>query len=329
MTRETTVTIPENWASGYTEADKKMVANIIAWLVAEGRTRAWLYRTARVEKGTGSVLLAGSYGAAQGSSPTKHLTKLWQTLQAWVARSSIAEMPWVETSTARLVQAACNRARKYRTFAIITGHVGTGKTSALKHYAGNNANTVLVEADPHMSAGSLIDELIRALGVDASGKGKTVEKRYKALLAALAGTETLLILDEAENVHPKALHYLRRLRDKCGIGIVLAGREELYGLITPPVHAAGGEFDQIHSRAGFMPPTIRRITDDDMDALVEAFLGVEVAADVLARFRHWGRGCARMLVENLLPTVRDYGLAKHELSAPLVDEVARQVLNLK
>lgn len=329
MTDNKNITLPTQFAAGYNQHDCEQVAAILQFLAETGKSRAWLYRQARVEKGTGSTLLAGSYGAKHGSSPSAHLKKLADAIQTAKLRLDVSAMPWVPTSTARLVNAACNRARKYRTFAIITGHVGTGKTSALKHYAADNTNTVLVEADPNMSAGSLIDELIRATGTDTTGCGKTVEKRYKALMAALQHTDTLLVLDEAENVSDKALHYLRRLRDKCGIGVVLAGREELYGKITPPVHAASGEFDQIHSRAGFMPPVIRRITDADMDALVQAFFDEPIDDAVLARFRHWGKGCARMLVENLLPTVRDYGLAKNTLSAELVDEVARKVLNLK
>jgi hypothetical protein len=323
--------MPESYERGYSADDIAMLGVIVDFLNKHQKNRAWLFETARVDKGTGSLVINGKYGAERGSSPATHLKKLFDAVQTFTSRADITAMPWVETSTYKLVVAACNRARKYKTFAVITGHVGTGKTGSLKKYASAQANTVLIEADPLMSAGSLIDELIRATNTDTTGCGKTVEKRYKALMAALTNTETLIILDEAENVSDKALHYIRRLRDKCGIGIVLCGREELYGKITPPVHAAGGEFDQIHSRAGFMPATIRAITPDDADALVRAFFADidDINAATMARFRAWSKGCARMLVENLMPTVRDYGLTKHALSPELVDQVAKQVLNLK
>ena len=125
-------------------------------------------------------------------------------------------------------------------------------------------------------------------------------------------------------------HILRRIRDKAGVGIVLAGTEKLHALIAPE----HGEFDQIRSRVVFWLPVIKSIKREDADALAQAAFDMDgiadVPDDVLDALWSYSKGSARMLVENLIPAVRDYGLKQgHALEAALVHDIAQQVLNLQ
>ena len=121
---------------------------------------------------------------------------------------------------------------------------------------------------------------------------------------------------------------LHRIRDKANIGIVLAGTEKLTSLISP-MH---GEFDQIRSRVCLWPETIKTISRADADALAQSALDEqgELDAPVLDALWQYSKGSARMLMENLIPAVKDYGIGKGQaFGAELVHAIAQQVLNLK
>jgi DNA transposition AAA+ family ATPase len=152
-----------------------------------------------------------------------------------------------------------------------------------------------------------------------------MDDKFRAVVDALKGTNSLLIVDEAETLTPHQLHTLRRLRDLSNIGIVLAGTEYLTGLIKPE----RGQFDQIRSRCGFWPETIKGISAEDAAALVQSSLGTEdVADDVVARLYAYSRGSARMLVEGLLAAVKEFRKGR-TLDVKLVDAVAKQALCLQ
>jgi DNA transposition AAA+ family ATPase len=126
----------------------------------------------------------------------------------------------------------------------------------------------------------------------------------------------------------KCLHILRRIRDVAGVGIVLVGTEKLGALISP----THGEFDQIRSRVTIWPPTVTEIKREDADALAQAALDEqgELSGEVLDALWSYSKGSARMLTENLIPSIKDFGLAKgNELNAALVAAIAKQTLNLK
>ncbi|AXF86417.1 hypothetical protein DTO96_102171 [Ephemeroptericola cinctiostellae] len=126
----------------------------------------------------------------------------------------------------------------------------------------------------------------------------------------------------------RCLHELRRIRDMAGVGIVLAGTEKLSALIMPE----HGEFDQIRSRVCLWPKTITAISREDADALAQSSLDEQGELDkpVLDALWSYSKGSARMLMENLIPAIKDYGINKGEaLDESLVHDIAKQVLNLR
>ena len=236
------------------------------------------------------------------------------------------DTPFIPSSVTRLVWTGCNRARKYKKFSVVTAEVGTGKTRAIKEYAASHSNTVLIESDPNMSPAVFIEDVTTALMINP-GKGyQSKEKRYRLILEAVADRDVLLIVDEAETVNPNTLHFIRRIHDKGDIGVVLTGTPKLDVLIAPK----GGQFDQIRSRVQFWPELVRGVTREDADAVITSTfedLG-EIDPKVYSAIWHYSRGSMRVLVESLVPAIRDYGLKKHDLSADLVHAVAKDILSL-
>jgi len=306
------------FAQHYAAQDIELIARIRAWMAERSYSQAALARLARISGSSLNQILKGVYP----TPPGKLLASIESAMRNFDEGGTDASTP-VETSVYKLAFSACHMARRYRNFAVLTSFVGTGKTYALKRYTRANPNTWLIEATPTMTPQSLVRLLARtALGADPKG---SMDDKFRAVVDALRNTDSLLIVDEAETLTPHQLHTLRRLRDLANVGIVLAGTEWLTGLIKPE----RGQFDQIRSRCGFWPETVRCISLEDAAALVQANLGTEdVPDDVVARLYAYSRGSARMLVEGLLAALREYRRGR-ALDCNLVDAVAKQALCLQ
>lgn len=306
------------WPKHYTEGDIARIREIRVWMEDRRYSQANLARLSRISGSSLNQIIKGSYA----TSPSKLLTNVISAIRNFDSGSGDGGTP-VETSVYKLAFAACGMARRYRNFSVFTGFVGTGKTFALKRYARTHANTFLIEATPTMTPQSLVRLLSRTvLGLDAKG---SIDDKFRAVVKELANTDSLLIVDEAETLTPHQLHALRRLRDMANVGIVLAGTEYLTGLINPE----RGQFDQIRSRCGFWPETVRSISAEDAAALVQSHFGSEEVPDaVVSRLFAYSSGSARMLTEGLLAALSEFRKGR-DLDVKLVDAVAKQALCLQ
>ncbi|MCQ8116119.1 AAA family ATPase [Methylomonas rosea] len=307
-----------NYPQHYTPDDIGLIEQIKAWLTERDYKQAALARLARVSSSTLSQILGGSYA----TSPSKMLINVANAMRHADDTASDTLAP-VETSVFRLALTACQMARRYRNFAVLSAFVGTGKTFAVRHYQRTTPNTYLIEATPTMTVQSLIKLLARTVA-GYEGKG-SIDDKFQSVINSLRNTDSLLIVDEADTLTPHVLHTLRRLRDLANIGIVLAGTEHLTGLIRP----AHGQFDQIRSRTGFWPETVKAITADDAAALTQAAFGDEdVSDEVVKRLYAYSKGSARMLIEGLVAAITQFRNGR-DLSVALVDAVAKQALCLQ
>lgn len=305
----------------YTPQDLDKVRTITAWLREHDQSRAWLGKKTRISGSTISQVLNAKYA----SSPSAYLAQMLAVLQLESERLADGTPGYVEGSVHKLVFVVCDRTRKHRSMGALVGHVGVGKTRSLREHQTRRPQTLMVESNPQMTPGTLLVELLEQLGL-AVPPG--LDRKFQALVGALQGTNYLLLVDEAETINGVALHYLRRLHDKAGVGVVLAGTTRLIELIKPE----HGQFEQIRSRISMWPATIKTITRDDMDDMARSALtgdGVdEVPDEVLDALWDYCAGSARVLMRDLVPALRDYGLGKLPLSAKLVDSIASKVLFL-
>ena len=306
----------------YTEADLAAVATVLAELARLHKSRAWLARACRTSNTTVSQVLSGKYP----SPPTDLLARMIQVLTVETERMGDGTPGYIEGSIHKLVFVVCDRTRKHANFGVLVGNVGVGKTRTLREYVVRKPATVMIEANPQMTSGSLLTELLEQLH---SPVPAGLDRKFQSIVKALRGTMHLLIVDEAENLSAMALHYLRRIRDKAEIGIVLSGTSKL-NMLLKPEH---GQFDQIRSRVSMWPRTIEAITRDDMDDIARATLRdaasqpIDLSDEVLDTLWAYSRGSARVLTESLVPALRDYGINQGiPLSAKLIDSVARSVL---
>lgn len=306
----------------YTPQDLDGARAITNWLRDKEQSRSWLAKKTRISGSTISQVLNGKYV----SSPSAYLAQMLAVLQLESERLADGTPGYVEGSVHKLVFVVCDRTRKHRGMGAVVGNVGVGKTRTLRELQKRRPQTLMVEANPQMTPGALMTELLKQLDLVVP---PGLDLKFQALVDALKGTNYLLLIDEAETINGSALHYLRRLHDKAEVGVVLAGTTRLIVLIKPE----HGQFEQIRSRISMWPATIQTITRDDMDDMARvALVGehvAEVPDEVLDALWGYSGGSARVLMEHLVPALRDYGLGKLPLSTKLVDSIASKVLFLQ
>jgi hypothetical protein len=303
----------------YTEQDKAAANEIKAWLDTRSLPRSWLAKKAKISSSTVSQVLNTKYP----SSPTGYLEEMLAIIRLEAERLGDGTPGYVQGSVHKLVYVVCDRTRKHSNFGVVCGHVGVGKTRSLKQYWVDKPQTLLVESNPRMTAKSLLLELHAQLGIATA---TSIDHMFNNVVKALKDTNYLLIVDEAESLNDTALHYVRRIRDKAEIGVVLVGTEKLMQLLKPET----GQFDQIRSRVSMWPETVKGITRDDADAMAAEALQdwPEVTDSVLDTLWAYCAGSARMLMESLVPAIKDYGSGK-PLTATLVEAVATKVLFMR
>ena len=309
-------------AMKYSEADTEAaVRQITGWLKAsgKGRSKAALARIAGISPAAVSQILAGRYP----SDPSAHL----EAMTAAVCREDSrerdpAEIPYTETSVAKMVRSVIRRAHQDRDFGIFAGRVGVGKTVALRRYATDHPTTaILIEAYP--GAGAPVVLRLIAGAVNALITRRTVADTTAAIVETLRGSDRVILVDEAETLTPQALLHLRRISDAAGVGVVLAGTPGLMAL----VHDPDGKFGQITSRIGWWPPLCQSINASDAALLAAAYLGEDLAAETQKALWEACQGSARAL-RNLLRHARRRQ-AKHDetgLTAELIRRVDRHAM---
>ncbi len=129
-------------------------------------------------------------------------------------------------------------------FVQLTGEVGAGKSTicrALLEQLGNNFSTALI-LNPALDPEQLIKAVAREFGLDVRGldQVETLEELNMFLLRQLEqGRESVLIIDEAQNLSHQQLELIRMLSnletdDRKLLQIVLMGQPELRDKLNDP-----------------------------------------------------------------------------------------------
>jgi type II secretory pathway predicted ATPase ExeA len=226
--------------------------------------------------------------------------------------------------------------REKNGFVLLTGEVGTGKTTLLRHFLaqlGPETKTAVV-LYPALSAGDLFHSILEDLGVPFSGGTlrQAVQSLHAFLLDARArGLFVAVVIDEAQTLHPKVLEQLRLLsnleteRDKL-LTIVLCGQPELRALL------ARDDLRQLAQRIGVRAHLEPLTVDDSIDYVqhrlrVAGGTGDEVAPEAIRRMAALAGGVPRLL--NLLSDralLGAFALGQSRVSVELVERAGEETL---
>lgn len=204
------------------------------------------------------VLGRGTYGG--------DVEEVLRQVRSWLdgrdMRSGRPETPFVKTRIAAMISAVCTRARNMPTIGMVVTPSGYGKTAAFGDFAARaGAGCVYVQAGEMMStARGLLIELAMKLNVSMSRAWPSTEQVYREVRGRLAGmyaggsaASTLIIVDEATTLRPRAINMLRNLHDDpaCRPGVVLGDTWRMDAeMKNPRRRRITGGYEQLTSRAG-------------------------------------------------------------------------------
>jgi type II secretory pathway predicted ATPase ExeA len=190
-------------------------------------------------------------------------------------------------------------------FVLLTGEVGTGKTTLLHALRArlDGHTAVAFLANSLLPFDGILEYLLEDLGI--AKPGQTAARRLMALQTFLiererAGQSTVLILDEAQNLSVGTLEQIRLLSnfetaEHKLLQIVLAGQPELRARLDHP------ELRQLQQRIA-LRASIPPLTPEQTRDYVRSRLRVAGARDLglftdraLLRVARWSRGIPRLV----------------------------------
>ncbi len=166
----------------------------------------------------------------------------------------------------QLVYADLNYLRVTNRISLIIGAAGSGKTTALKHYADDTNGVIYVQADVTKgSPRAALNLIVKAMGIKARG---TTSDILDNLIDELTDTNRLIIIDEAQHLTERSFDTLRALNDRAGVGLVYAGTPDILNRMYGRHEA---DFDQVHSRIGYICKLNNRYTLEDIESIFKDY----------------------------------------------------------
>lgn len=150
--------------------------------------------------------------------------------------------------------------------AYIIGRAGIGKTKALQEYAKEyEAKIVFITAENSDTISTMIRKIATVLKLSNTGTMSVIRENIKNKLLF---TETIIIVDEGENLTAKVIDAIRSIADQTGVGLVIAGTEKLkHKLMTQQ-----GAYEYLYSRAVIWM-MLQDLSIADISLITKKFLG--------------------------------------------------------
>ncbi|WP_140182191.1 AAA family ATPase [Providencia stuartii] len=203
---------------------------------------------------------------------------------------------------------------------VIYGDAGMGKTMIMRQYAKEHLDAVLIEADPGYTARVVLEELCNKLGLSKRGN---MHELSESIIQTLRDSGRIILVDEAENLPYRALETLRRIHDKSGVGIVLAGMPRL----ILNLKGKRGEYKQLYSRVGFALRMGESLPEDDINNMITTMLPEASEPEVLNALYKACKGNARRLFKFLRGISNGSQISGQPIDVQMVHEFSEMLIN--
>lgn len=176
--------------------------------------------------------------------------EMWRKISAGIGFKS-SSWKVVETTDFKLVRKLLKDAKKYSNVFAVTGDAGSGKSEALKQFAAEHENVVLVRCSEYWNRKKFLAELLKSMGIDSAGY-TSAEMMADIVTILKQRNAPIIILDEADKLKDEVLYFFitlyNELEDHCGI--TLFATDYLKKRIERGVKVNRKGYREIYSRIG-------------------------------------------------------------------------------
>ena len=251
---------------------------------------------------------------------TGNVEKINQAVKKFLEREQLRErrikFGFTKTSVAVDVFDIAKTCSIENVIGVCCGPAGIGKTFAVKQYALENSEVILIEADFGYTPKVLFSEIHKSLGFDGCG---TIHSMLLDIVEKLKSSGRLIIVDEAENLPYKALELLRRIYDKANVGILLVGMPKLFNNLK----GEKGQYAQLYSRVG-ITSLLEPLNEDDMKSIISS---VTPLVDVIyPKISVYCGGNTRVLTKLLVRAHRIAEVNNVEIDEDVIQASMRQLI---
>ncbi|ELK3586218.1 AAA family ATPase [Salmonella enterica] len=203
---------------------------------------------------------------------------------------------------------------------VLYGAAGLGKTMILKEYARRDDTVIFIEADPGFTARTLLEELCGRLRLNKNGN---IHALIEVCVEKLKGSGRLLVIDEAELLPYRALEVIRRLHDKAGIGVVLAGMPRLI------VNLKGkrGEYAQLYSRVALALDLGNALVRQDFDQIAVDLMPEAEDRKISDALYEQSKGNARRLFKMARGVYRMCDISKKDVTVTAIEKFSEMLIH--
>ncbi|ECR8362571.1 AAA family ATPase [Salmonella enterica] len=203
---------------------------------------------------------------------------------------------------------------------VLYGAAGLGKTMILKEYARRDDAVIFIEADPGFTARTLLEELCGRLRLNKNGN---IHALIEVCVEKLKGSGRLLVIDEAELLPYRALEVIRRLHDKAGIGVVLAGMPRL---ITN-LKGKRGEYAQLYSRVALALDLGNALARQDFDQIAVDLMPEAEDRKISDALYEQSKGNARRLFKMARGVYRMCDISKKDVTVTAIEKFSEMLIH--
>ncbi len=284
-----------------------MIEELRSFMKRTGLTQAQIARSLGKSAGQMSQYLGGYY-KGNIENLEKDLKNFMDSYNKKDEQKS-EDFKIVETVNLKTTHFICDEAIIGNEMAVIVGDAGSGKTEALKAYLERNPASIFIESVPGMQFRAVLKNLAKKVGITTGSKNP--EEIIREIAKDLKNRETVLIIDEAENLTTKMLEAIRRIWDFSKVPTVLVGTPALLNNLK----GRNGELLQLYSRISgkyeFMA-----LNDEDWNTLFGEF-----AEDIKKTTKH-----LRRAVSVYKKAIRFARLNNEELNAGHIKAASNMVI---
>lgn len=231
--------------------------------------------------------------------------------------SNAYSVPYISTINSRRILEMCEYCHSTNGLGIISGYSGVGKTFTIKKYKKETYGVVLVEADYSSNKTELFRNIAENLGFNGESQ---FSKINRILLKQLKNTNTLIIIDEAENLNLEALDSLRRLRDKLedNVGLLLVGEPRLIMRMASSKESFARMYNRIDRVLN-----LDKLSVEETEMFVKAVL--PESADYITDIYKLTRGITRSLVKLIKATAMLAEVNERKIDADIIDNAGSTI----